>query len=211
MQSGFYFDLKVGMSCSDDAFESHLAFAKRAVWGSVSNPIYVVRPPISIPGKDQQLVPRTCGFAAVASPDDEGDTGFEERTESLRIFRAKRTVSRRSWASLLNSQRIAAIRKWAGITMLYLNSFEVGRQWDRLLPMGQALGDGLKHIFAGKATTTLHARASPILKFVMWCDNKGIPALHLLRLRSMNLCVNIQILLQQHFWLRLDFRTTSLG
>ena len=51
MQSGFYFDLKVGMSCSDDAFESHLAFAKRAVWGSVFNPIYVVRPPISIPGK----------------------------------------------------------------------------------------------------------------------------------------------------------------
>ena len=100
VQSGFYFDLKVGMSCSDDAFESHLAFAKRAVWGSVSNPIYVVRPPISIPGKDQQLVPRTCGFAAVASPDDEGDTGFEERTESLRIFRAKRTVSRRSWESL---------------------------------------------------------------------------------------------------------------
>ena len=64
--------------------------------------------------KNQQLAPRPCGFAAVASPDDEGDTGFEERTESLRIFRAKRTVSGRSWESLLNSQRIAAIRKWAG-------------------------------------------------------------------------------------------------
>ena len=176
LQFGFYFDLKVGMSCSNDAFESHLAFTRRAVWGSVFNPIYVVRPPISIPGSSQQLVPRPCGFAAVASPDDEGDTGFEERTESLRIFRAKRTVSGRSWEALLNSQRIAAIRKWAGVIMLYLNCFEIGRQWDRLSPMGQALGDGLKHIFAGKATTTLHARASPILRFVMWCDNRGIPA-----------------------------------
>ena len=42
--------------------------------------------------------------------------------------------------------------------------------------MGQALGDGLRHIFAGKATRTLHARAGPVLRYVMWCDSNGHPA-----------------------------------
>ena len=45
--------------------------------------------------------------------------------------------------------------------MLYLNSFEIGRQWDRLLPMGQALGDGLKHIFCreGHYNTTCSSQS----------------------------------------------------
>ena len=175
-----YFDLKVGMSCNNmDAFESHLAFSRRAVWGSIFNPIYVVRPPISIPGSSLPLVPRPCGVIAVASPEHEAEEDSPDKHEALRVFRAKRTVTGRSWEALLNSQRVAAIRKWAGIIMMYLNSFEIGRQWDRLSPMGQALGDGLRHIFAGKATGTLHARASPILRYVMWCDKKGNSALPL--------------------------------
>ena len=57
LQLPIYFDLKVGMSCNNmDAFESHLAFSRRAVWGSIFNPIYVVRPPISIPGSVQTAV-----------------------------------------------------------------------------------------------------------------------------------------------------------
>ena len=175
-----YFDLKVGMSCNNmDAFESHLAFSRRAVWGSIFNPIYVVRPPISIPGSSLPLVPRPCGVIAAASPEHEAEEDSPDKHEVLRVFRAKRTVTGRSWEALLNSQRVAAIRKWAGIIMMYLNSFEIGRQWDRLSPMGQALGDGLRHIFAGKATGTLHARASPILRYVMWCDKKGNSALPL--------------------------------
>ena len=165
------------MSCNDmDAYESHLAFSKRAVWGSIFNPIYVARPPISVPGSSIPLVPKPCGVIAVATPEHEGDDEASDRPEALRIFRAKRTVTGRSWEALLNSQRVAVIRKWAGIIMMYLNSFEIGRQWDRLSPMGQALGDGLKHIFAGKATGTLHARASPVLRYIMWCDKNGIPA-----------------------------------
>ena len=172
-----YFGLKVGMSCNDmDAYESHLAFSRRAVWGSIFNPIYVARPPISVPGSSIPLVPKPCGVIAVATPEHEGDDEASDRPEALRIFRAKRTVTGRSWEALLNSQRVAAIRKWAGIIMMYLNSFEIGRQWDRLSPMGQALGDGLRHIFAGKATGTLHARASPVLRYIMWCDMNGIPA-----------------------------------
>ena len=175
-QLPIYCGLKVGMSCNDmDAFESHLAFSRRAVWGSIFNPIYVVRPPISIPGSSIPLVPRPCGVITVVSPEHEGEEDTSDKPEALRIFRAKRTVTGHSWEAMLNSQRVAAIRKWAGIIMMYLNSFEIGRQWDRLSPMGQALGDGLKHIFAGKATGTLHARASPVLRYVMWSDKKGIP------------------------------------
>ena len=127
-----YFGLKVGMSGNDmDAYESHLAFSKRAVWGSIFNPIYVARPPISAPGSSIPLVPKPCGVIAVATPEHEGDDEASDRPEALRIFRAKRTVTGRSWEALLNSQRVAAIRKWAGIIMMYLNSFEIGRQWDR--------------------------------------------------------------------------------
>ncbi|CAL1139205.1 unnamed protein product [Cladocopium goreaui] len=71
----------------------------------------------------------------------EAEEDSPDKHEALRVFRAKRTVTGRSWEALLNSQR--------------------------------ALGDGLRHIFAGKATGTLHARASPILRYVMWCDKKG--------------------------------------
>ena len=156
-----------------DAFESHLAFARRSVWGSVFNPIYVVRPPLDIPGSHSFSFPKPCGVASIGPLDFEGDDVPVDQTESLRVFRAKRTVSDRSWEAMLNTQRVAAIRKWAGVIMKYLSSFEIGRQWDRLSPMGQALGDGLKHIFAGKATGTLHSRASPILRYVMWCDSKG--------------------------------------
>ncbi|CAL1153951.1 unnamed protein product [Cladocopium goreaui] len=122
------------------------------------------------------MIPKPCGVLAVPAPVLEDEDGTDDKPGALRIFRAKRTITGRSWESLLNSQRVAAIRKWAGIIMSYLNFFEIGRQWDRLTPMGQALGDGLKHIFAGKATGTLHARASPILRYVLWCDNNGIPA-----------------------------------
>ena len=175
--SSIYCGLKVGMSCENmDAYESHLAFARRSVWGSIFNPIYVVRPPISIPGGNIPMIPKPCGVLAVPAPVLEDEDGTDDKPGALRIFRAKRTITGRSWESLLNSQRVAAIRKWAGIIMSYLNFFEIGRQWDRLTPMGQALGDGLKHIFAGKATGTLHARASPILRYVLWCDNNGIPA-----------------------------------
>ena len=175
--SSIYCGLKVGMSCENmDAYESHLAFARRSVWGSIFNPIYVVRPPISIPGSNIPMIPKPCGVLAVPAPVLEDEDGTDDKPGALRIFRAKRTITGRSWESLLNSQRVAAIRKWAGIIMSYLNFFEIGRQWDRLTPMGQALGDGLKHIFAGKATGTLHARASPILRYVLWCDNNGIPA-----------------------------------
>ena len=89
-----YFDLKVGMSCNNmDAFESHLAFSRRAVWGSIFNPIYVVRPPISIPGSSLPLVPRPCGVIAVASPEHEAEEDSPDKHEVLRVFRAKRTVT----------------------------------------------------------------------------------------------------------------------
>ena len=112
LQWPIYFGLKVGMSCNDmDAFESHLAFSRRAVWGSIFNPIYVVRPPISVPGSSIPLIPKPCSVIAVASPEHEDEEGASDKPEALRIFRAKRTVTGCSWEAMLNSQRVAAIRK----------------------------------------------------------------------------------------------------
>ena len=82
-----------GISCNNmDAFESHLAFETCSV-GSIFNPIYVVRPPISIPGSSLPLVPRPCGVIAVASPEHEAEEDNPDKHEVLRVFRAKRTVT----------------------------------------------------------------------------------------------------------------------
>ena len=95
--SSIYCGLKVGMSCENmDAYESHLAFARRSVWGSIFNPIYVVRPPISIPGSNIPMIPKPCGVLAVPAPVLEDEDGTDDKPGALRIFRAKRTT-RRSW------------------------------------------------------------------------------------------------------------------
>lgn len=75
---------------------------------------------------------------------------------------------------MLNTQRIAAIRKWIGVVSSSLNSFDIGRKWNRLAPLGASLAESLKDVFAGKSTGTLHARVGPILRYVAWTHDRGL-------------------------------------
>ena len=80
-----------------------------------------------------------------------------EHVKSIRVFRNKRASAALSWDGLLNTQRIAAIRKWVGIISASPLCFDLGRRWNRLDPLGASLAEGLKNVFADKATGTLHA------------------------------------------------------
>ena len=98
------------------------------------------------------------------------DEALAPRVEALSTFRSKRTVSSRTWEALLNSQRVAALRKWSALLVNHIRYFQLGRQWDKLTPLGPTICEGLKLVFAGKATGTLHNRVGPILRYVHWCE-----------------------------------------
>ena len=95
------------------------------------------------------------------------------RCNLFEFFRNKRSASALSWDGLLNTQRIAAIRKWVGIISTSPLSFDLVRRWNRLDPLGASLAEGLKNVFADRATGTLRSRAGALLRLVAWCHKNG--------------------------------------
>ena len=89
-------------------------------------------------------------------------------------FRQKRSSDELSWEQQLNSQRIAAIRKWVRIILTAAVAFDLGRRLEKGAPLGASIAAGLKHVFSGKATGTLHNRAGPILRYIQWCNNNAV-------------------------------------
>ena len=154
-----------------DAFEAHLAYARRRVWGSTFVPIWESRPAFPTVGNSYSSTARPSGVVLVRDASFEGaEEPVNPRVEALSTFRSKRAVSSKSWETLLNSQRVAAIRKWSALLVNHIRCFQLGRQWNRLTPLGPTICDGLKLVFAGKATGTLHNRVGPMLRYVHWCE-----------------------------------------
>ena len=79
-----------------------------------------------------------------------------------------------SWEQKLTAQRAAAIAKWKTISAVSLTSFQFGLQMQL---DNSDVGDVLDDIFAGKATSTLHARADIMLRFLAWCRKSGHTAI----------------------------------
>ena len=53
-------------------------------------------------------------------------------------------------------------------------AFDLGRRLERGAPLCSSIAADLKHVFAGRATGTLHNRAGPILRFIQWCNLNGV-------------------------------------
>ena len=53
--------------------------------------------------------------------------------------------------------------------------FDLGRRVSRTSPLGVSLQEGLRDVFTGKASGTLHNRAGPVLRYVGFCHDCGIP------------------------------------
>ncbi len=157
------------------ALDSQIMIAKKRVWGSIYKPIWKVFPPLPKVTSCKPF-PQPTGLCFLP-PDESGCDGGSEpldsKVQSIRVFRNKRSASALSWEGLLNTQRIAAIRKWVGIISTSPLSFDLGRRWNRLDPLGASLAEGLKNVFADRATGTLHSRAGALLRLVAWCHKHG--------------------------------------
>ena len=169
----------VGPSVSDTfdtapshALDSQIMIAKKRVWGSIDRPVWKVFPPILKVFKARPFARPTglCFLPPGSSGDDGGSEPLDGKVQSIRVFRNKRSASALSWDGLLNTQRIAAIR--VGIIATSPLSFDLGRRWNRLDPLG-ALAEGLKNVFADRAAGALHSRAGALLRLVAWCHKNG--------------------------------------
>lgn len=77
------------------------------------------------------------------------------------IFCMRRTVDSRSWESKLGAHLVAAIRKWAGLILVFPLAFEIGRNF---VVNGGSMANGLHETlhdkFAGRSSGTLHNRSA---------------------------------------------------
>ena len=79
-----------------------------------------------------------------------------------------------TWEAMLDRKLVAAIRKWTAIILRCPPAFDLGRRADSAKPLGDQLPAMLKHVFSGRSQGTLHARAGPILRYIMWCDKNEV-------------------------------------
>eukprot|EP00435_Cladocopium_sp_Y103_P061868 s616_g23.t1 len=114
------------------------------------------------------------GILLVDTPIAEGSGDESGPVSGLVKFRQKRNATDLSWEQQLNTQRVAAIRKWVQIILTCATAFDLGRRLDKGAPLGGSVAAGLKHVFSGKATGTLHNRAGPILRYIQWCRNNAV-------------------------------------
>ena len=73
------------------------------------------------------------------------------------VFRLRRSIDSRSWEAKLGAHLVAAIRKWAGIILVFPLAFEIGRNFVvNSGTMANGLHETLHDVFAGKSSGTLH-------------------------------------------------------
>ena len=90
------------------------------------------------------------------------------------VFRLRRSIDSRSWEAKLGAHLVAAIRKWAGIILVFPLAFEIGRNFVvNSGTMANGLHETLHDVFAGKSSGTLHNRANPMIRFAAWCRANG--------------------------------------
>ena len=90
------------------------------------------------------------------------------------VFRLRRSIDSRSWEAKLGAHLVAAIRKWAGIILVFPLAFEIGRNFVvNSGTMANGLHETLHDVFAGKSSGTLHNRANPMIRFAAWCKANG--------------------------------------
>ena len=160
-------------SSFDSAFETHVDYCRMRVWPSIYRPIWETNPALSQVRVIRGTTPPS-GLILVDTPISEEHVDDAQPVSGLVRFRQKRNATDLTWAQQLNTQRVAAITKWVKIILTFPAAFDLGRKWDKDAPLGTSIAAGLKHVFSGKATGTLHNRAGPILRFIQWCHAHGV-------------------------------------
>ena len=102
--------------------------------------------------------------------------GLDNPNFSTKAFQ---NVQKHSWQDQLNYERKYAYRKWISIVSSNPMAFEVARQQILSGPMefakgglAESIGDSL----GNKSSSTLHSRASPLLRFLKFCADRDLRA-----------------------------------
>ena len=111
---------------------------------------------------------------------------------AVQAFQLVRSGNDRAWEASLEARLVAAIRKWQGIIVQAPLEFDLGRRVSRDRPLGDALPQGLRYVFAGKAAETLHGRANPFLRFIKWCRDAGEEAFPLCEPLVFRFCTEME-------------------
>ena len=91
---------------------------------------------------------------------------------SLRIFAKSSDTA--LWETSVSYGRKAALKKWLSLMAIEPASWLVARRCMLSIQFGQgSLTESLKDALADRATSTLHSRASPLLRYAKFCADAG--------------------------------------
>lgn len=152
----------------------HLAFCRRNVAVSLYRPMWDLAKAPGVPMLSP-YPPGPVGPVPMRPCPSESHPEVDQSHLEVLRFQQRRALSDLTWEQSLSKSMVAAIRKWVGIVLVHPQSFDLGRRVSRSLPLGVALHEGLRDVFAGKASGTLHNRAGPMLRFIAYCNSLGIP------------------------------------
>ena len=88
-----------------------------------------------------------------------------------------------SWNDMANEERNLAVTTWLRIVNSQPIAFQICRDMyeARIMGLGgKSLADNISDVFVMKATATLHSRANPLIRFMVWASNKGVQAFPIL-------------------------------
>ena len=97
-------------------------------------------------------------------------------------IRLKGCTDQNLWEQKLSWDRKAAIKKWMSLVLTDPGSWTICRVHFKegiLSSMGGGLVETLRDCLGVKATSTIHARASPLVRFAAYAKEAGMPALPL--------------------------------
>ena len=131
--------------------------------------------------------------------------------------KALQNAHRRSWSEQINYDRKCAYRKWIAIVSENVMAFEVARLQMLSGPMEFAKGGlagSIHDALGNKSSSTLHARAGPLLRYIKFYADRGIPSLPLEEYRVYDFVKAMQETapsFPRSFLLSVSFATHILG
>eukprot|EP00438_Fugacium_kawagutii_P025313 Skav217866 [mRNA] locus=scaffold2487:52317:58797:+ [translate_table: standard] len=91
-------------------------------------------------------------------------------------LKAAKGGDKRLWDDRLSWERKCAYKKWCSLVCVKIGSWDIGRKvaTSRDLEFARGgLNESIKDALASRAASTLHARASPLIKFAKFCRDRG--------------------------------------
>ena len=131
--------------------------------------------------------------------------------------KALHNAHRRSWSEQINYDRKCAYRKWIAIVSESVMAFEVARLQMLSGPMEFAKGglaESIHDALGNKSSSTLHARAGPLLRYIKFYSDRGVRSLPLEEYRVYDFIKAMQDAapsFSRSFLLSVSFATHILG